>query len=374
MPKKIIDLDALAEFKAQCDLAYSGGTSVVTSGRLLKIVTAPSSYSTTVGGFKPSYRVARTAFTAVTTNISDPQVGDLVFYSTYYYYIGYVDATYVYLSARVSIQGPAGPSGSQGPAGPAGDGTPLILNVGFDSSAASGSTLAEKIQAITDLSTLSITDAAGTVVSKTLSQALASGMCYVKASIYSQGPASEITGFAVPSTSSSTGANLLFAVQESGVLAGYWMVEQLEDSLAYGLSMYSAFGGGDSGSSYVKLGIFDSQSQQVVGTQELLTLSDGAIYSFDIPTQDGGAVTCRALGVAFFDQMQSFMPYASIEDFLTNSGVQIGDQFIFKVYFMSGIQSLYRADLTVTIEAIGAETIQGYIASASTQSVQNIGE
>lgn len=143
MPKKIIDLDALSEFKQKCDQAYSGGSSlptggttgqvlakksdtdndvewsdyatqVVSNGRLIKILTNPSSYSTVTGGFKPTYRVARSAFTVNTTNISDPQIGDLVYYSSYYYYIGYVDTNYVYLSARVSIVGPAGAVGKNG--------------------------------------------------------------------------------------------------------------------------------------------------------------------------------------------------------------------------------------------------------------------
>ena len=143
MPKKIIDLDALSEFKQKCDQAYSGGSSlptggttgqilakksdadddvewsdyatqVVSNGRLIKITTNPSTYSTVTGGFKPTYRVARSAFTVNTTNISDPQIGDLVYYSSYYYYIGYVDTNYVYLSARVSIVGPSGSRGADG--------------------------------------------------------------------------------------------------------------------------------------------------------------------------------------------------------------------------------------------------------------------
>lgn len=143
MPKKIIDLDALSEFKQKCDQAYSGGSSlptggttgqvlakksdtdndvewsdyatqVVSNGRLIKITTNPSTYSTVTGGFKPTYRVSRSAFTVNTTNISDPQIGDLVYYSSYYYYIGYVDTNYVYLSARVSIVGPSGSRGADG--------------------------------------------------------------------------------------------------------------------------------------------------------------------------------------------------------------------------------------------------------------------
>lgn len=89
-------------------------TTTVSNGRLIKITTNPTSYTTVTGGFKPSYRVAKTAFTVNTTNISNPAIGDLVYYSSYYYYIGYVDNSYVYLSARVSIVGPAGAAGAAG--------------------------------------------------------------------------------------------------------------------------------------------------------------------------------------------------------------------------------------------------------------------
>ena len=112
---------------ADDDVEWSDyATTTVSNGRLIKITTNPSSYTTVTGGFKPSYRVAKSAFTANTTAISDPQKGDLVYYSKYYYYIGYVDNNYAYLSARVDITGPkgdtgnAGPAGPQGPVGPAG--------------------------------------------------------------------------------------------------------------------------------------------------------------------------------------------------------------------------------------------------------------
>ena len=100
---------------ADDDVEWSDyATQVVSNGRLIKINTNPSSYTTTTGGFKPSYRVAKSAFTVNTTNISDPAIGDLVYYSSYYYYIGYVDSSYAYLSARVSIVGPAGSAGANG--------------------------------------------------------------------------------------------------------------------------------------------------------------------------------------------------------------------------------------------------------------------
>ena len=106
---------------ADDDVEWSDyATTTVSNGRLIKITTNPSSYSTVTGGFKPSYRVAKTAFTANTTAISDPQKGDLVYYSKYYYYVGYVDTNYVYLSARIDISGPKGDTGNAGPAGPAG--------------------------------------------------------------------------------------------------------------------------------------------------------------------------------------------------------------------------------------------------------------
>ena len=61
------------------------------------------------------YKAALSGLTGPTGDT--PRVGDVMFYSTYYYVITEVDATYAYAAARVSIQGPQGPEGPEGPSG-----------------------------------------------------------------------------------------------------------------------------------------------------------------------------------------------------------------------------------------------------------------
>lgn len=78
---------------------------------LLKITTAPSSYTTATGGFTPVYRVALSTV-KTQANVSEVLVGDVVGYSYYQYPVGYVDASYVYLGTRVSIRGSTGAAGT----------------------------------------------------------------------------------------------------------------------------------------------------------------------------------------------------------------------------------------------------------------------
>ena len=80
---------------------------------VLRVTTAPSSYSTATGGFTPTYRIALS--TVLTQSKSaDVKVGDTMIYSYYTYPIGYVDSSYVYLGARVSIRGGTGAAGTAG--------------------------------------------------------------------------------------------------------------------------------------------------------------------------------------------------------------------------------------------------------------------
>lgn len=78
---------------------------------LLKITTAPSSYTTATGGFTPEYRAAL-GTVKTQAKVSEVLVGDVVGYSYYQYPVGYVDSSYVYLGARVSIRGAAGSAGT----------------------------------------------------------------------------------------------------------------------------------------------------------------------------------------------------------------------------------------------------------------------
>ena len=86
---------------------------------VFRITTAPSSYTTATGGFTPTYRVA---LSTVKTQgqTSDVKIGDTIIYSYYTYPIGYVDASYVYLGARVSIRGSSGAAGAVGATGATG--------------------------------------------------------------------------------------------------------------------------------------------------------------------------------------------------------------------------------------------------------------
>ncbi|MBR3610049.1 MAG: collagen-like protein [Oscillospiraceae bacterium] len=77
---------------------------------ILKITTAPSSYTTATGGFTPTYRIA---LSTVLTQAKAEKVlaGDTIAYSYYQYPVGYVDSSYVYLGARNSIRGATGATG-----------------------------------------------------------------------------------------------------------------------------------------------------------------------------------------------------------------------------------------------------------------------
>ena len=100
--------------------SISNGTDGQRGGKTLKTTTAPSSYTTTVGGFTPSYRIALSTV-KTQSGSSDVIVGDVIEYSTYHYPVGYVDSSYVYTAARVDFKGATGSQGPQGEQGPKGD-------------------------------------------------------------------------------------------------------------------------------------------------------------------------------------------------------------------------------------------------------------
>lgn len=80
---------------------------------ILKITTAPSSYTTTTGGFTPKYRIALSTVKTQSTATA-VFVGDTIAYNYYQYPVGYVDSSYVYLGTRVSIRGATGAAGTAG--------------------------------------------------------------------------------------------------------------------------------------------------------------------------------------------------------------------------------------------------------------------
>lgn len=100
--------------------SISNGTDGQRGGKTLKTTTAPSSYTTKVGNFTPSYRILLSTV-KTQSGASDVIVGDVIEYSTYHYPVGYVDSSYVYTAARVDFKGATGGQGPQGEQGPKGD-------------------------------------------------------------------------------------------------------------------------------------------------------------------------------------------------------------------------------------------------------------
>jgi hypothetical protein len=84
---------------------------------ILKITTAPSSYTAAIGSYTPKYRIA-TATVISQSGVSEVKVGDILQYSYYQYTVDYLDSTYAYISkTRTSIRGATGAAGAAGAAG-----------------------------------------------------------------------------------------------------------------------------------------------------------------------------------------------------------------------------------------------------------------
>ena len=80
---------------------------------LLAVTTAPSSYTTEVNGLTPAYRIALSTVKSQ-ASVDEVFAGDTIRYSYYHYPIIYVDSSYVYCRARVSIRGATGAEGAAG--------------------------------------------------------------------------------------------------------------------------------------------------------------------------------------------------------------------------------------------------------------------
>lgn len=74
---------------------------------LLAITTAPSSYTTAVNGITPAFRISLSTV-KTQASVSEVFAGDTLRYSYYHYPVVYVDSSYVYCRARVSIRGATG--------------------------------------------------------------------------------------------------------------------------------------------------------------------------------------------------------------------------------------------------------------------------
>lgn len=80
---------------------------------ILKVTTAPTSYTTTVGGVTPVYRIALSTIRSQ-AGVYPAIVGDIVEQSYYHYPVIYVDTSYAYLGSRTSIRGDTGAGGTAG--------------------------------------------------------------------------------------------------------------------------------------------------------------------------------------------------------------------------------------------------------------------
>lgn len=78
---------------------------------ILRVTTALTSHTTTVGGFTPKYRIAL-ATVKSESGASEVRVGDTILRNYYTYRVGYVDATYAYVGVYASIRGAAGKDGT----------------------------------------------------------------------------------------------------------------------------------------------------------------------------------------------------------------------------------------------------------------------
>lgn len=78
---------------------------------LLSVTTAPSSYTTAVGGITPKYRMALSTI-KTQAGVTEVLLGDTVRYSYYQYPIDYLDASYAYFTERISIRGATGADGT----------------------------------------------------------------------------------------------------------------------------------------------------------------------------------------------------------------------------------------------------------------------
>lgn len=95
---------ALAEAKASGE--FNGADGQRGTG-LLPVTTAPSGYTTAVGGITPKYRMAISTI-KTQSGATEVLLGDTIRYSYYHYPIDYLDSSYAYCETRTSIRGATG--------------------------------------------------------------------------------------------------------------------------------------------------------------------------------------------------------------------------------------------------------------------------
>ena len=95
---------ALSQAKASGD--FDGADGQRGTG-LLPVTTAPSDYTTAVGGITPKYRMAISTI-KTQSGATEVLLGDTIRYSYYHYPIAYLDSSYAYCTTRTSIRGATG--------------------------------------------------------------------------------------------------------------------------------------------------------------------------------------------------------------------------------------------------------------------------
>lgn len=111
--------DTMLEAMAEQILSVAGEDGQRGTG-LLSVTTAPSSYTTAVGGITPKYRMAISTI-KTQAGVTEVLLGDTIRYSYYQYPIAYLDASYAYATTRVSIRGATGATGATGAVGADGE-------------------------------------------------------------------------------------------------------------------------------------------------------------------------------------------------------------------------------------------------------------
>lgn len=86
---------------------------------ILKVTTAPTSYTTATAGKNPIKRMALSTI-KTQAGVNEVLVGDQIAHSYYHYHIYYVDATYAYMDVSQSIRGAGGAQGEKGDTGATG--------------------------------------------------------------------------------------------------------------------------------------------------------------------------------------------------------------------------------------------------------------
>lgn len=80
---------------------------------VLRITTAPTSYTTAIGGFTPKYKIDLGKVLSE-SGASEVRAGDTILRNYYTYRVGYVDSSNVYVGAYASIRGTTGANGKDG--------------------------------------------------------------------------------------------------------------------------------------------------------------------------------------------------------------------------------------------------------------------